>query len=683
MEGILALSLAGLGYAISNMKKRSESKTESKTEGFVTADPYPIDANAEIMMNSRDSLKEGIPARDHFREQYKPVVSRDPSQSPYYSSLAGVEFGASEFTHNNMTPFFRGSVKQSLDENANKSVLDNYTGVGYLHQTKKEQRPLFSNMRKNMGNVNGLESHTQDFHDRIASVKPKLRNNELPFEQVRVGPGLDDGYTALPSGGFNQEKARDAALPPTVDELRVASNPKVSYEGRMIDGKAIVTNRGITGVVKHYRPDRFAINEGGKYNGGARADYSKPTVRSDVEVSLKHENREDTTVDYYGNAAPAEMKETYHKGIYRDPHTQQLADFGVRNAYAGDRWVASDKDVGDYGRSGITILPNERSFTGQRTHVSNVTTAVKAMIAPIQDIFRTTRKENFIGNLRGAGNARGPDGSYIRNEDVARVTVREELDSVDYNRNMRPAEAGGSYVIDPVNHVARETGRETLDAVDTTRNFKHAESGASYVNNGDQAKATGRETLDDVDTQLNVVPSHGPKGYVYDPSQIARITTREQTTDNEYIGAPGQARDGAYLNEKYLDIKTHRQSTSVNYTGNAKNDTEKPMSYDSMYNAVLNESKEKVARGRYPTPVGASQFNNEVNVETKKIESDYMNSRDTIPDKVYNEIPGDVQIGIMTVRPKPNIDIAYDRNNPEILAALRSNPYNKSIADSI
>lgn len=644
MEGLLALSVMGLGYAISNMSKKTEP---SPTEAF-NADPYPIDQNAEIQMNARDSLRDGIPARDHFREQHRPVTSADSTTSPYYSSLAGVEFGPNGFVHNNMTPYFRGSVRQSLDENANKSVLDNYTGSGHLQQNKREQRPLFSNMRKNMANVNGLESHTQDFHDRIASVKPKLRNNELPFDQVRVGPGLDDGYTALPSGGFNQDKARDAALPPTVDELRVSSNPKTTYEARTIEGKAIVTNRGLVGSVKHYRPDKFAINEGGKYNGGAKADFTKPMHRS--LIPMKHENREDTVTDYYGNAG-GESKETYHKGIYRDPHTQQLAEFGVRNAYAGDKWIGKNKGdgkdgIGDYGKSAIEIRPNERAFTGQRTHVSNLTTVVKAMIAPIQDLIRTTRKENAIGNIRGAGNATGPRATYVYDpNEVARVTVRETLENFDTVRNMAPAETGKSYVLDPDN----------------------------------VARATGRETLDDVDTAINVVPSSGPAGYVYDPEDIARTTIREQTADYEYVGGPTQKYEGGYMNERYIDTKTHRQYTSVNYTGNAKNDTEKPMSYDNMYNAVLNESKEKIARGRYPTPVSASSFNNEVNMEIKKLESDYMNDRTTIPDRVYNEIPSDVQIGIMTAKPQPNLNVAVERNDPTMLEAFRNNPYTKPL----
>ena len=38
--------------------------------------------------------------------------------------------------------------------------------------------------------------------DRFVS-STQIRNNELPFEQIQVGHGLNDGYTARPTGGFH------------------------------------------------------------------------------------------------------------------------------------------------------------------------------------------------------------------------------------------------------------------------------------------------------------------------------------------------------------------------------------------------------------------------------------------------------------------------------------------------
>jgi hypothetical protein len=158
---------------------------------------------------------------------------------------------------------------------------------------KREQKPLFNFARKNMSNPYGMESSTDFMQDRMRDVAPTARRNELPFEQIRVGPGIDNGYTAEGQGGFHDLKQRDAALPRTVDELRVKTRPKVSYEGRIHAGKAHVTNRGIIGEVRKNRPDRFWINHKGERNFGARSEVLKPRIRS--QELLRFVARPETT----------------------------------------------------------------------------------------------------------------------------------------------------------------------------------------------------------------------------------------------------------------------------------------------------------------------------------------------------------------------------------------------------
>ena len=74
----------------------------------------------------------------------------------------------------------------------------------------------------------------------------QIRNNELPFEQIHVGRGLNDGFTARPSGGFHNPIR---IIPKNIDQLLV--NPKVVKEGRVIRGKDPVDQR--TAVMKQYK----------------------------------------------------------------------------------------------------------------------------------------------------------------------------------------------------------------------------------------------------------------------------------------------------------------------------------------------------------------------------------------------------------------------------------------------
>jgi hypothetical protein len=92
-----------------------------------------------------------------------------------------------------------------------------------------------------------------------------IRENETPIEKVYVGPGLNQGYTNEPSGGFQQADTRDYILPKTTDEIRVKTNPKISYYGRINPGEKIA-KPGKIGTVYKNRPDTFMFKTDRLFN---------------------------------------------------------------------------------------------------------------------------------------------------------------------------------------------------------------------------------------------------------------------------------------------------------------------------------------------------------------------------------------------------------------------------------
>ena len=57
-------------------------------------------------------------------------------------------------------------------------------------------------------------------------------NNVKPWKEQMVGPGLGKGYVSEGSNGFNSAlTAREYYNPKTVNELRVKTNPKMTYGG--------------------------------------------------------------------------------------------------------------------------------------------------------------------------------------------------------------------------------------------------------------------------------------------------------------------------------------------------------------------------------------------------------------------------------------------------------------------
>lgn len=134
-----------------------------------------------------------------------------------------------EYGHNNMEPFFGSSVKQNVDPFAHRSRLEAFTGTEPVFKHKKEVKRLFPLERNPF--VNGLPVQKNRELDRY---RPSLdKNNVIPFEQIKIAPGLNQDPSKTTSNiGFH-----DSYRPryKTANELRV--NPKLSYKGRTVGKK--------------------------------------------------------------------------------------------------------------------------------------------------------------------------------------------------------------------------------------------------------------------------------------------------------------------------------------------------------------------------------------------------------------------------------------------------------------
>ena len=200
--------------------------------------------------------------------------------------------------HNNMVPFFGAKVTQTTYNGATDGILDTYTGTGKNTFFHKEEAPAMFKPEAATGLPWGKQVETDFEQSRM--VTSLATKNVFPIEPVLVGPGVNDGYTNLPSGGYQQDAIREFALPKTTDEIRVANKPKLTYSSDPVPGSHFITEMGIQAPVKKNRPDRFQVLEG--------KDGSLPHVNTAVgqQVAsaiypsqvMKTQNRESTSVEY-------------------------------------------------------------------------------------------------------------------------------------------------------------------------------------------------------------------------------------------------------------------------------------------------------------------------------------------------------------------------------------------------
>lgn len=198
--------------------------------------------------------------------------------------------------HNNEVPFFGARVTQSMYSGATEGILDSHTGAGKEYFQKREVKSFYD-AKPGTGNPFGNQVETDFEQSRM--VSGQNMKNVFPIEQVRVGPGANDGYTNLGKGGFQQDQLREYELPKTTDEIRVATKPKLSYEPPMIQGSNHITMPGIQADVKKNKPDRFQVLGMDRVNTSVGAQ-TAPHIYP--EQPMKLQARESTSVAYNGQA---------------------------------------------------------------------------------------------------------------------------------------------------------------------------------------------------------------------------------------------------------------------------------------------------------------------------------------------------------------------------------------------
>ena len=365
------------------------------------------------------------------------------------TDMAGRQVPAKDFVSENMVPFF-GKTKAIGPEFRNQveSELDNMVGAGTLQITKGEPSPLFK-PEENIQYPYGSPNQSEFYQSR---VNPSLKaSNVKPFQSEMVGPGLNRGYTTAGSGGFNSGmESRDKWLDKTVNELRVATDPKTSYElfGHEGPAQTLVKNLGIEGKVEKHLPDTFYIDSPDRYLTTTGAEVA-PTLRAIQPNPTIH--RATTTKPYTGNASGVSAQ-TQHPMVREDHRKQNIGP---------EQFTPAQGNVPQNNLSGIqgTYIPYSNNRTEQNhEHPGNVQSLVNAITAPITDFLRPSKKGLALGQKR-LGNASGMSALPALPE-AGPVTTKETTMFSPYALGSRPHNsAGDGYMV--ANPIIEENNRMT------------------------------------------------------------------------------------------------------------------------------------------------------------------------------------------------------------------------------
>jgi len=451
----LAIPLVALGslYIVSNQKK----EPKPVNEGFLPNTNVPnVNYPEQVSKNGSDTeLSSKLATMNKYDG---PSVYTDKYFNPYakgslvkesvnantnqYKSLSGDSVGSNYFEHNNMMPFFGGKIRSKIDPNSNEAIMDNYLGSGSQAIAKSEQAPLFAPNEK-MHWANGAPNMNDFYQSR---VNPSMRMaNVKPFEEVKVGPGLGLGYGSEGAGGYNSGTAmRESWLPKGVDDLRTANKQKASESmqlGHEGPAKSRITNVGILGAFQKNRPET-AFEWGQDRLFTTTGAVKGPTLNA-IPVE-RHVVRPETTVDYNGVAQSMHAQQAM-PGEVLPSHRIELGPTQLGAANAVGRGFGNE---GDYGLKSKQVYANNRSSNVQDDYFGAVGSSIGAVVAPLLEIMRPSRKENTTGNMRVYGDAKPAVAqSYLYNpNDAPAHTMRETTENSVNHWNVNRGQTNNGYV---------------------------------------------------------------------------------------------------------------------------------------------------------------------------------------------------------------------------------------------
>jgi len=243
MEALVIATLAGLGWTLSRPK---ETPAQETTDIRPTLAPRGFDANA---------------------------ASRPSEQLDAFSEDAVARWNAAKFPERSgiISPQYSSMRVQNTNDDVKQRRLEQFTGNDITWRKKREIEQLFKPTPQQIDS-SGTEGNAPTYlNTTIADAVTQTQNSTLPFEQIRVGPGIDvpldvpaaDGfhsmYRAMPVDGY-AHKSRELSggiVPGAAENQQQLVDPTVPYNKppRVYDmsrrpleqGRASVTGPAVRG----------------------------------------------------------------------------------------------------------------------------------------------------------------------------------------------------------------------------------------------------------------------------------------------------------------------------------------------------------------------------------------------------------------------------------------------------
>lgn len=368
MDALLFLGMMGSGYVYNSLNKKQDVDDQPDIKNGNTV--YDKNIVNENVLKKVDNL---IPNLDFYNEQNR-------AKNKIKSDISSEYIDKIDFLTNDkgirIQPHFIGSGPGNSNIDSS-NILESKNGYEILYP-KKEIPPHFK-PTKNSGNVFGST------FDGVISDKNRYnlgnnKKNELSFEQIQVVP-MDI------KSEINGDVSRLYSERNSVENTRSLSNPKDTYEGRVISGKYI-DKRGEQAPVAKNKPYRDYKNSPLRnFTTVAEVEGQKVIAKEILKpTSRTYLNRGEIGIASGGNGVYAKT---------RRPLVQKTMKTALGTSTERNARLENPQQI-DYNLLGYNAKPNERQVTVERTHQSNLKTYIDKSTLGLQDPVKKTIKQTTM-----------------------------------------------------------------------------------------------------------------------------------------------------------------------------------------------------------------------------------------------------------------------------------------------
>ncbi len=507
---------------------------------------YELDLANKSYEKSRNPFQTGVVPSPAYSDMFMETSEYNKTDN-YIHSLSGNKIRVQDFKHGNMQQFLTKGITQPTDLNNNPNFIDKF---GYNDfKIRKTEVENFFQPTTDTSYLRGAPDPSQFLLDRTNLTEKQ--NNYNPIQSIRVGPGLNMGFTSQASGGYQQSETRNFVQPKTKEELRPATDQRCSIFEIPVQGpiKNPIDKRGFVTPFAKNKPETVYKQTCENWFKG-QSYLKKDTARP--EENLKDTTRIGTHKDYYG---PLKTQDEY----------------------------INPKE--DYGKKSIMVYNTEKHELAKiETPVANFTSIIKAVVAPITDALKITMKEYFIDSVRSYGNAvpQIPEKqtTYDPDNHIMRTTVKETTIHDSDNLNLTGNKETYSSLYDTAKTTTKETTIHDSEKLNLTGDKE------TYSSLYDNAKTTTKETTIHDSENLNLSGDKESYSALYDS---AKTTTKETTIhDSDNLNLSG---DRETYSSLYDNAKTTTKETTIHDSENLNLSGDKE-TYSGLYDNAKTTTKE-------------------------------------------------------------------------------------------